>query len=73
MKYLRQWIDKGFEDISKKLPALVHSAPGSFSCGHAMGYKQALLDLDMFLEMDDGDLLRSLFEEAGIKIHFVDV
>jgi hypothetical protein len=72
MKELRQWIDGKFAEIAKKLPALVEQDCGSFSCGHAMGYKQALLDLDMFLEMDDCELISDLFKEAGINVKFVD-
>ena len=47
---LQEWIDDKFAEIAKKLPTLVHSEPASFACGHNMGYKQALLDLDRFLE-----------------------
>jgi hypothetical protein len=52
---LQDWIDKKIADIAKKLPTLVHSEPASFSCGFNVGYKQALLDLDRFLE-DKGTL-----------------
>lgn len=72
MKHLRQWIDDGFAKIASKLPKLVESDPGSFSCGHAMGYKQALLDLDMYLESDDCEMLREMFKEAGINVRFID-
>ena len=47
---LQEWIDTKFMEIAKKLPNQVDDNPSSFSCGHTMGYKQALLDLDMWLE-----------------------
>ena len=47
---LEEWINSKFEVIAAKLPTLVHTEPASFACGHNMGYKQALLDLDKFLE-----------------------
>ena len=56
MKINQKLIDKfildGFIRISKLFPRLVNAAPGSFECGHMMGYKQALLDLDKLLETD---------------------
>ena len=52
---LQEWIDDKFAEIAKKLPTLVHSEPASFACGHNMGYKQALLDLDRFLEDEATD------------------
>ena len=47
---LQEWIDAKFADIAMKLPTLVHCEPASFSCGFNTGYKQAMLDLDRFLE-----------------------
>jgi hypothetical protein len=47
---LQDWIDEKIADIAKKLPTLVHTDAASFSCGFNTGYKQALLDLDRFLE-----------------------
>jgi hypothetical protein len=47
---LQDWIDEKIADIAKKLPTLVHTEPASFSCGFNTGYKQAMLDLDRFLE-----------------------
>lgn len=35
-----------YAEIAEKLPTLVEEAPDSFACGHAMGYKQALLDIE---------------------------
>ncbi len=49
MPLLNDWIDSKLAEIANKLPGLVHSSPSSFSCGHAMGYKQALLDLENFM------------------------
>lgn len=47
---LQEWIDAKIENIAEKLPSLVHTEPASFACGYNMGYKQAMLDLDRFLE-----------------------
>jgi hypothetical protein len=47
---LQEWIDKKIADVATKLPTLVHTEPASFSCGFNTGYKQAMLDLDRFLE-----------------------
>ena len=46
---LQARINEGFEKIAKILPQLVADDPASFRCGHAMGYKQALFDIDVFL------------------------
>ncbi len=47
---LNNYINDKFAEIATILPTLVANNPASFKCGHAMGYKQALLDLDRFLE-----------------------
>ena len=47
---LQEWIDNKFAVIAEKLPTLVHTEPASFSCGFNAGYKQALLELDRFLQ-----------------------
>ena len=47
---LQDWIDTKIADIANKLPTLVHADAASFSCGFNTGYKQAMLDLDRFLE-----------------------
>ena len=47
---LQEWIDRKFSIIAQKLPNQIYDNPSSFPCGHTMGYKQALLDLDMWLE-----------------------
>lgn len=44
------WADKKMSEIAQKLPTLVHTEPASFACGYNMGYKQALLDLENYLE-----------------------
>lgn len=40
-----KYLNDKLEEIATKLPMLVQN-PASFACGHAMGYKQALLDID---------------------------
>ena len=50
---LQEWIDDKIAEIANKLPTLVHTEPASFSCGYNMGYKQAMLDLERFLFVDD--------------------
>ncbi len=47
---LHEWIDSKFAQVAEKLPQLVHTEPASFACGYNTGYKQALLELDRFLE-----------------------
>jgi hypothetical protein len=47
---IQQWIDSKFAEIAKKLPNLVHENPSSFACGYNVGYKQAMLELNIFLE-----------------------
>jgi hypothetical protein len=47
---LQDWIDAKFAGIAEKLPQLVHTEPASFACGYNTGYKQALLELDRFLQ-----------------------
>lgn len=49
---IQEWIDHKLALIANKLPDLIDENPASFKCGHAMGYKQALLDLDKFLEKE---------------------
>lgn len=49
MPLLNDWIDKKLAEVANKLPTLVHQDPASFSCGHNVGYKQALLDLEIFM------------------------
>lgn len=50
---IRDWIAQKFQEIADKLPSMVHSDPSSFACGFNSGYKQALIDLEVF--MDDRD------------------
>lgn len=47
---INTWLNEKLASIAKRLPKLVQHEPSSFACGHAMGYKQALLDLDNLLQ-----------------------
>ena len=47
---IQNWIDSKLAFIATKLPTLVHTEPASFACGFNTGYKQAILELDRFLE-----------------------
>lgn len=47
---LNNWINNKLIEISQKLPDQVHVNPASFACGYNMGYKQALLDFQNFIE-----------------------
>ena len=49
----KEWLNKKISEIAKKLPTLVHTEPASFSCGYNVGYKQAMLDLERFLEYEE--------------------
>lgn len=50
---IQDWINDKFEEIASKLPTLEHTEPASFSCGFNVGYKQALLDLERYMEYGD--------------------
>ncbi len=52
MKRLENWMNNKFTKIASQLPKLVEENPASFTCGHVMGYKQALLDISNQLEDD---------------------
>lgn len=54
---VQEWIDFKLGRIALHLPRLVKEQPDSFSCGHNMGYKQAMLDLSMELETDVDELI----------------
>ena len=48
---LQQWIDEKLALIANSLPETVKQ-PESFKCGHDVGYKQAMLDLERFMYDD---------------------
>lgn len=50
MGVINEYINGKFKDVASKLPTLVHTEPASFSCGFNTGYKQAMIDLEHFLE-----------------------
>lgn len=50
---LDDWIDSKLADIAEKLPKQVHTEPASFACGYNVGYKQAMLDLERWLDKDE--------------------
>lgn len=54
---VQDWIDFKLSKIALSLPRLVKEQPDSFSCGHNMGYKQAMLDLSQMLETDVDELI----------------
>ncbi len=54
MTKLQTWIDEKLAIIANSLPETVKK-PASFKCGHDMGYKQAMLDLEHFLYKDEND------------------
>jgi len=47
------WIDVKLKEVAERLPQAAHDDPASFACGYNTGYKQALLDLERWLELDD--------------------
>jgi hypothetical protein len=49
MPLLNNWIDSKLADIANELPGLIYDNPATFRCGHKTGYKQALLDLEKFM------------------------
>ena len=55
MAKLDAWISEKLQEIAHKLPNLVHSDPASFACGFNSGYKQAMLDLNRFIEVEKVD------------------
>ena len=55
MANLDTWISDKLQGIAHKLPSLVHSDPASFACGFNSGYKQAMLDLSRFVDVEKVD------------------
>lgn len=51
LEKIDKWLCNKLADIAKKLPNLAHSEPASFACGFNIGYKQAMLDLNRYLDM----------------------
>lgn len=49
-KIFEDFFNAKLTEIAKKLPELAQYSPQSFACGHVMGYKQCLLDLDKLYE-----------------------
>lgn len=49
MPLLNDWIDSKLAEIANKLPSLVHTEPASFACGYSTGYKNAMIDLERFM------------------------
>jgi len=47
-KQLQAHLNAKLAEIAKKIPHYINESR-SFKCGHAMGYKQALLDIDRLL------------------------
>jgi hypothetical protein len=47
-----KWINNKTKVVAAMLPTLVHTEPASFSCGYNTGYKQCLLDLLNFVELN---------------------
>ena len=54
---LQDWIDERYKEIAKKLPLLMNTQPDSFVCGHAMGFKACLLEIDRFIEDNEQEKL----------------
>ena len=50
---IQEYIDAKIAIIANSLPRKVHDNPKSFTCGHDVGYKQALLDIERFM-VDNG-------------------
>lgn len=52
---LDDWVKAKLKEVAERLPQAAHDDPASFACGYNTGYKQALLDLERWL---DGEGLR---------------
>ena len=52
---LDDWINAKLKEVAEKLTQTSHKDPASFACGYNTGYKQAMLDLERWL---DGEGLR---------------
>jgi hypothetical protein len=50
MRIIRCWLDKKLSEIAKRFPNEIEENASSFQCGHTMGYKECLLDLDKFMD-----------------------
>lgn len=55
MKSIESWIDEKLKEIALKLPQLAHHESASFNCGYNAGYKNAILDLEKFLHLENID------------------
>ena len=53
MAIINEWIDSKLAYIANALPSLIQTEPDSFICGHNVGYKQALLELEGFIDTLD--------------------
>lgn len=52
MDELEEWIEEKLADITERLPSQAHDSHASFAWGWGfnIGYKQAMLDLSVFLD-----------------------
>lgn len=50
MNTIKLHINDKLKEMADKLPPAVKNDPADFYCGHTMGYKQALLDMQSFIE-----------------------
>ncbi len=64
---IQDWLNSKLAEIAKKLPKAVENNPASFDCGLQMGYKLALLDLDIIIE--DGGFVHRTLCKCGDKYH----
>ena len=53
MAIINEWIDSKLACVGNALPSLIETEPDSFMCGHEVGYKQALLELEDFIDTLD--------------------
>lgn len=50
MNTIKLHINDKLKEMAAKLQPAVQNDPADFYCGHTMGYKQALLDMQHFIE-----------------------
>jgi len=60
---LQEWINNRLSYAAKLLPQLTHEDPASFACGYNAGYKNALLEIQEFLN-DKKLLINCLYNET---------
>lgn len=70
MSTIKEYIHARLKEIALKLPVLINHDPADFYSGHTSGYKQALIDMQNFIEEqckikaeEDSKTIYAVYEE----------